>query len=88
MPNSCIIYRAIPCIERKASQVIQFLLRSDSEAEAPAENLVKFDRQVTHEDMAILEACDHDVPLSPGARREFLANLNEPPRFRLRVPRP
>ena len=26
--------------------------------------------------------------LSPGARREFLANLNEPPRFRLRVPRP
>jgi hypothetical protein len=27
--------------------------------------LVRFDRQVTHEDMAILEACDHDVPLAP-----------------------
>jgi predicted Fe-S protein YdhL (DUF1289 family) len=25
--------------------------------------------------------------LSPEARREFLQNLNEPPRFRLRVPR-
>jgi phenylpropionate dioxygenase-like ring-hydroxylating dioxygenase large terminal subunit len=42
-------------IDDRQSQVIQFLLRSDSEAEAPAENLIKFDRQVTHEDMAILE---------------------------------
>jgi phenylpropionate dioxygenase-like ring-hydroxylating dioxygenase large terminal subunit len=53
-------------IDDRRSQVIQFLLRSDSEADAPAENLIKFDRQVTHEDMAILEACDHDVPLSPN----------------------
>lgn len=51
-------------IDDRRSQVIQFLLRSDSEADAPAANLVKFDRQVTHEDMAILEACDWDVPLS------------------------
>jgi phenylpropionate dioxygenase-like ring-hydroxylating dioxygenase large terminal subunit len=53
-------------IDDRQSQVIQFLLRSDSEADAPAANLIKFDRQVTHEDMAILEACDHDVPLSPN----------------------
>src|SRR5229473_122490 len=53
-------------IDDRRSQVIQFLLRSDSEADAPAENLVKFDRQVTHEDMAILAACDDDVPLSLG----------------------
>ena len=51
-------------IDDRRSQVIQFLLRSDSEADAPAANLVKFDRQVTHEDMTVLEACDHDVPLS------------------------
>jgi len=51
-------------IDDRRSQVIQFLLRSDSEADAPAENLIKFDRQVTHEDMAILAACDDDVPLS------------------------
>jgi phenylpropionate dioxygenase-like ring-hydroxylating dioxygenase large terminal subunit len=50
-------------IDDRRSQVIQFLLRSDSESDAPAENLVKFDRQVTHEDMTILEACDYDVPL-------------------------
>lgn len=53
-------------IDDRRSEVIQFLLRSDSEADAPAANLIKFDRQVTHEDMAILEACDHDVPLSPA----------------------
>ncbi|MCW5736812.1 MAG: aromatic ring-hydroxylating dioxygenase subunit alpha [Enhydrobacter sp.] len=53
-------------IDDRRSQVIQFLLRSDSEADAPAENLTRFDRQVTHEDMAILEGCDHDVPLSPA----------------------
>ncbi|HTR87387.1 MAG TPA: aromatic ring-hydroxylating dioxygenase subunit alpha [Reyranella sp.] len=51
-------------IDDRRSQVIQFLLRTDSEAEAPAANLIKFDRQVTHEDMTILEACDWDVPLS------------------------
>ena len=50
-------------IDDRRSQVIQFLLRSDSEADAPAAKLVEFDRQVTHEDMAILEACDYDVPL-------------------------
>src|SRR5258708_23481324 len=51
-------------IDDRRSQVIQFLLRSDSEADAPAENLIKFDPQVTHENMAILAACDDDVPLS------------------------
>ena len=51
-------------IDDRRSQVIQFLLRTDTESDAPAENLIKFDRQVTREDMAILEACDHDVPLS------------------------
>jgi len=51
-------------IDDRRSQVIQFLLRSDSEADAPAANLIKFDRQVTHEDRTILAACDWDVPLT------------------------
>src|SRR4030088_2688384 len=51
-------------IDDRRSQVIQFLLRSDSEADAPAENLIKFDRQVTHEDMSILAVCDDDVAVS------------------------
>ena len=51
-------------IDDRHSQVIQFVLRTDREEDAPAANLVAFDRQVTHEDMAILEACDFDVPLT------------------------
>jgi hypothetical protein len=51
-------------IDDRRSQVIQFLLRSDSEADAPAANLIEFDRQVTHEDRDILAACDWDVPLT------------------------
>jgi hypothetical protein len=58
-------------IDDRRSQVIQFLLRSDSEADAPAAKLVEFDRQVTHEDMAILEACDFDVPLSLTGERHM-----------------
>ena len=58
-------------IDDRRSQVIQFLLRSDSEADAPAEKLIEFDRQVTHEDRAILEACDFDVPLSLTGERHM-----------------
>lgn len=58
-------------IDDRRSQVIQFLLRSDSEADAPAAKLIEFDRQVTHEDMAILEACDFDVPLSLTSERHM-----------------
>ncbi len=58
-------------IDDQRSQVIQFLLRSDSEADAPAEKLIEFDRQVTHEDRTILEACDFDVPLSLTGERHM-----------------
>jgi len=65
-PNSLvhIIMTLTAPIDDRRSQVIQFLLRSDREEDAPAANLVAFDRQVTHEDMTILEACDFDVPLA------------------------
>ena len=33
--------------------------------------LIEFDRQVTHEDMTILEACDYDVPLSLTGERHM-----------------
>ncbi len=63
-------------IDDRRSQVIQFLLRSDSEADSPAENLVRFDRQVTHEDRAVLEHCDHDVPL--GLKDELHMPTDQP----------
>src|SRR5260370_38296077 len=58
-------------IDDRRSQVIQFLLRSDSEADAPAARLVEFDRQVPHEDMANLEACDYAEPLALAGERHM-----------------
>lgn len=45
------------------SMICQWVYRSDSEAEAPAQNVVSFDRKVTMEDKEVLETTDGDVPL-------------------------
>ncbi len=42
---------------------IQFCLRNDSEADAPAEDVAAFDRSVGCEDRRILESTDYDFPL-------------------------
>jgi len=58
-----IIYTLTAPIDDTRSMVTQFAVRNDSEEDAPASNIIAFDRQVTLEDMAILEICDPDVPL-------------------------
>lgn len=45
------------------SQMVQFCLRNDTEAETKAADVVAFDRAVTLEDKGILESTDCDVPL-------------------------
>jgi phenylpropionate dioxygenase-like ring-hydroxylating dioxygenase large terminal subunit len=50
-------------INDRASQIVQFCLRNDTEADARAEEIIAFDRTVTSEDRTILEATDYDVPL-------------------------
>ncbi|BAZ12025.1 iron-sulfur cluster-binding protein, Rieske family [Calothrix sp. NIES-4071] len=75
-------------IDDSTSQIIQFCLRNDTEAQTKAENVIAFDRAVTLEDKAVLETTDYDVPLDitkeqhmmtdkPGIlmRRKFLALL-------------
>jgi len=57
-----IVTAAAP-IDDRSSQIIQFCFRSDREEEAPAADIIKFDRQVTNEDRYILESSDFDVPL-------------------------
>jgi phenylpropionate dioxygenase-like ring-hydroxylating dioxygenase large terminal subunit len=57
-----IITAATPIDDRR-SQIVQFALRNDTEADAPAEGIVAFDRRVTSEDRAILETTTPDVPL-------------------------
>jgi phenylpropionate dioxygenase-like ring-hydroxylating dioxygenase large terminal subunit len=64
-PNGLVhsIVTAATPIDDRSSQIVQFCFRSDSEAEAPAEGIIAFDRQVTGEDRFILESTDFDVPL-------------------------
>lgn len=58
-----IIVTAATPIDDRRSQVVQFCLRNDTEAEARAEAVIAFDRAVTLEDKAILENTDYDTPL-------------------------
>lgn len=57
-------------IDDEHSQVVQFVIRNDTEAEAPAEQVIAFDRQVTAEDKEILESTGFDVPLTAYAAKE------------------
>ncbi|MEO1672239.1 MAG: aromatic ring-hydroxylating dioxygenase subunit alpha [Cyanobacteria bacterium J06631_2] len=57
-----IVNTATP-IDDSSSQIVQFCLRNDTEADVKAEDVVAFDRAVTLEDKAILETTDYDVPL-------------------------
>jgi phenylpropionate dioxygenase-like ring-hydroxylating dioxygenase large terminal subunit len=50
-------------IDDRSSQIVQFCFRNDTEAEAPAAEVNRFDRQVTIEDRTILESTEFDVPL-------------------------
>ncbi len=65
-PNGLVhlIFTSATPISDRASQVVQFCLRSDTEADAKAEDIIAFDRQVTLEDREVLESTDYDVPLS------------------------
>lgn len=57
-----IVNTATP-INDSSSQIVQFCLRNDTEADTKTEDVVAFDRAVTLEDKAILETTDYDVPL-------------------------
>jgi phenylpropionate dioxygenase-like ring-hydroxylating dioxygenase large terminal subunit len=72
-PNGLIhlIFTAATPIHDSASQVVQFCLRNDTEANAKAADIIAFDRQVTLEDKAILESTDFDVPLDLKAEQHM-----------------
>lgn len=59
-----IIVNTMTPITDSKSQMVQFCLRNDTEADTKAEDVVAFDRAVTLEDKRILETTDYDVPLS------------------------
>jgi phenylpropionate dioxygenase-like ring-hydroxylating dioxygenase large terminal subunit len=52
-------------------QRIQFVFRSDTEADARAADVAAFDRRVQSEDRRLLETLDADFPLSPNAEAQM-----------------
>jgi len=65
-PNGLVhlIFTAATPIGDRTSQIVQFCLRNDTEAEAKAADVIAFDRQVTEEDRVVLETTDWDAPLT------------------------
>lgn len=65
-PNglSHIIVNTMTPINDSTSQMVQFCLRNDTEADTPSQDVIAFDRAVTLEDKRILESTDYDVPLA------------------------
>lgn len=51
-------------INDSTSQMVQFCLRNDTEADTSSQDVIAFDRAVTLEDKRILESTHYDVPLS------------------------
>jgi phenylpropionate dioxygenase-like ring-hydroxylating dioxygenase large terminal subunit len=58
-----LIFTAATPVSDRTSQIVQFCLRNDSEADASAESIVAFDRQVVDEDKLVLESTDYDTPV-------------------------
>lgn len=58
-----IIVNTMTPIDDNRSQMVQFCLRNDTDADTPRQEIIAFDRQVTLEDKRILESTDPDIPL-------------------------
>lgn len=58
-----IVVNTMTPISDSTSQMVQFCVRNDTEADTAAADVIAFDRAVTLEDKRILESTDYDVPL-------------------------
>ena len=69
-----IIVNTMTPINDSSSQMVQFCVRNDTEADTPRADVVAFDRAVTLEDKRILENTDYDVPLSPNREQHIFTD--------------
>ena len=69
-----IVVNTMTPISDRASQMVQFCVRNDTEADAPAADIIAFDRAVTLEDKRILESTDCDVPLTMRAEEHMFTD--------------
>lgn len=75
-PNglSHIIVNTMTPIDDSTSQMVQFCVRNDTEADTATADVIAFDRAVTLEDKRILESTDHDVPLAPNREQHIFTD--------------
>lgn len=66
-----LIFTAATPVSDRTSQIVQFCLRNDSEAEASAESIIAFDRQVVNEDKLVLESTDYDTPVDLASEQHM-----------------
>jgi phenylpropionate dioxygenase-like ring-hydroxylating dioxygenase large terminal subunit len=69
-----IVVNTMTPISDSTSQMVQFCVRNDTEADTPAADVIAFDRAVTLEDKRILESTDFDVPLSPNREQHIFTD--------------
>ncbi|MEM7064650.1 MAG: aromatic ring-hydroxylating dioxygenase subunit alpha [Cyanobacteria bacterium P01_B01_bin.77] len=69
-----IVVNTMTPISDGRSQMVQFCVRNDTEADTPADDVIAFDRAVTLEDKRILESTDSDVPLNPSGEEHMLTD--------------
>ncbi|MBW4655309.1 MAG: aromatic ring-hydroxylating dioxygenase subunit alpha [Kaiparowitsia implicata GSE-PSE-MK54-09C] len=66
-----LIFTAATPVSDRTSQIVQFCIRNDTEADAKAADIIAFDRQVTGEDKAVLETTNWDTPLDVSAEQHM-----------------
>lgn len=69
-----IIVNTMTPIDDASSQMVQFCLRNDTEADTSKEDVIAFDRAVTWEDKRVLESTDCDVPLAPSQEQHIFTD--------------
>lgn len=69
-----IVVNTMTPVSDRTSQMVQFCVRNDTEADTPAPDVIAFDRAVTLEDKRILESTDYDVPLSPSGEQHMFTD--------------
>jgi phenylpropionate dioxygenase-like ring-hydroxylating dioxygenase large terminal subunit len=66
-----LIFTAATPIGDRTSQIVQFCIRNDTEADASADSINAFDRQVVDEDKAVLETTTYDTPIAITAEQHM-----------------
>ncbi|MEM6599589.1 MAG: aromatic ring-hydroxylating dioxygenase subunit alpha [Cyanobacteria bacterium P01_C01_bin.69] len=69
-----LIFTAATPVSDRTSQVVQFCIRNDTEADATVDSINAFDRQVVNEDKAVLETTTYDTPIDVSAEQHMASD--------------